>query len=105
MEYTSLKLIYKNQRMSTCNRLDRLANTRMSTDYAQKSPPSLVDTTETKPLTHFIATIRTPQYSTLSEYIYVEYSNTRLLHSNACHFQQPLSSFQRLSSSPQVHAD
>ena len=57
--------------MSTCNRLDRLANTRMSTDYAQKSPPSLVDTTETKPLTHFIATIRTPQYSTLSEYIYM----------------------------------
>ena len=34
-------LMKENRRMSTCNRLNGLANTRISTGYAQKSPRSL----------------------------------------------------------------
>ena len=40
IEYTS-NLIKENRRMSTCNWLD-FVNTRISTDYAKKSPQSLV---------------------------------------------------------------
>ena len=38
-------LIKENRRISTCNRLD-FANARISTDYVQKSPRSLIATTK-----------------------------------------------------------